>query len=357
MSEAAPQLNFKPPHPSAPWAVLWVLFFLLATQVPGGLLVVGLILFQAWKSGNFGGFLDQVQGENFQGSPDYAFILAPGLALSQCLTVIVGIVVLRLTAGKDWPRRIALRWPGWPQVVLTLALFPALVFLGEGMDKLVRPYLPEIIHMEKAVGSFSHWPWWLGVSIIGIGPALGEELWCRGFLGRGLVANHGVIGGVFLTSLLFGIMHVEPRQVVYATAMGMVLHGVYLCTRSLWMPILLHFLNNSLSMLQVSKDGPPLEFLSQLEKAGSNYPLFVYGGAAMLLALGGAALYLSRARLEGIAPGSPPTWTPPFPTVAYPPKEMETRVVYPTPGYLAWVLTLVGLAFFVGGAWLALLLG
>jgi len=345
---------FVAPHPSAPFACLWILFFLAATQIPGALIVIAGILLKGWISGDFFAFLDIAQEKDFQESAEYAFILAPGLAIAQILTVIVGVTVLRFAAGKDWPRRIALRLPAWQHILLTLALFPSLVFLGEGVDRFVCPYLPVIIPMENAIVSFSNWPWWLGVLIIGVGPALGEELWCRGFIGRGLIANHGVIRGVLMSSLLFGIMHIEPRQVAYATVLGVVLHSVYLWTRSLLMPMLLHFMNNSLSMIQISRDGPFLEFLNQIEAAGALQPLYLYGGAFCLLLCTATALHLSRATLLIIDVAGKPVWNPPFAGVAYPPEDSNTRVYYPVPGIFSWVLVLFGLSLFVLGAFMAL---
>ena len=106
------------------------------------------------------------------------------------------------------------------------------------------------------MGMIGYWPWYLGVLIIGIGPGIGEELFCRAFLGRGLIAKHGVIPGVLLTSLLFGLMRIEPRQVIYAPVMGILLHFVYLTTHSLLMPMLIHTLNNSLSALAVGPRSP-----------------------------------------------------------------------------------------------------
>src|SRR3954468_23799191 len=109
--------------------------------------------------------------------------------------------------------------------------------------------------MEKAFGS---WPVLLGVFLIGVLPGIGEELWCRGFLGRGLVGTHGVVLGILGTSFLFGLIHVDPCQGTMAMLMGVGLHVVYQLTRSLWMPMLLHFLNNSLAvvMARVAKGMP-----------------------------------------------------------------------------------------------------
>ena len=74
--------------------------------------------------------------------------------------------------------------------------------------------------MEAMVKEFRTWPWQFGVLVIGLGPGLSEELWCRGFLGRGLVEHYGVILGVLLTSFLFGLIHGDPHQGTMAMLMG-----------------------------------------------------------------------------------------------------------------------------------------
>lgn len=339
------------PHPSAPFALLWVFFFLLATQVPGALVVFCLLLWNAWGSADFSAYLSHVQDNDFQQSAQYAAILAPGLAVSQVLTILAGVTVLRVVAGKDWPRRVALRLPAWPQLVMAMGLFPCLVFLGEGIDRLVRPYLPQVIPMENAISSFSHWPWWLGVMIIGFGPGIGEELWCRGFLGRGLIANHGTVGGVLITSFLFGLMHIEPRQVAYATVLGVILHSSYLWTRSLLTPMILHLMNNSLSMLQVSQGGPDLSFLQDLEKATMAQPFWFYGGLLGLLLLCALALWRSQPVIVSLDPSKHNAWTPPFPSMALPPEGSNSMLEYRFPDLISWSCFAGGLILFAGCLW------
>ena len=334
------------PHPNAFFAFFWVFVFLLATQVPGALVVFFLLLWSAWNSGDFSEYLSHVQDDSFQQSAEYAKILAPGLAVSQLLTILIGVLVLRLVAGKDWSRRIALHLPAWPQLLMAMGFFPGLVFLGEGIDRLVRPYLPQIIPMENAIAGFSHWPWWLGVLIIGFGPGIGEELWCRGFLGRGLLANHGTAKGVLLTSLLFGFMHIEPRQIAYATILGILLHLSYIWTRSLLVPIFLHVMNNSLSMLQFAKDGPEMPFLVSMQSASVDSPVLFFGGLLGLLVLCGLALFLCRPSIIAIKDGVDP-WKVPFATVSLPPKESGSSLEYPFPGTASWVSFIMGIILFV----------
>src|SRR5262249_9404020 len=109
------------------------------------------------------------------------------------------------------------------------------------------PGLP--LDMEQMMGLIQQWPMWFAVSSIAVGPAIAEELWCRAFLGRGFVGRYGVFFGVLLTSIFFGAIHVDPHQGTAAIFMGLILHYTYLVTRSLWVPMLLHFTNNALAVV------------------------------------------------------------------------------------------------------------
>jgi membrane protease YdiL (CAAX protease family) len=95
------------------------------------------------------------------------------------------------------------------------------------------------------IRQYRSWTGFVAIAVFGgLFPAVGEELFFRGFLGRGLVARWGRTWGVILTSSLFGLMHLQPLHVVMATLIGLCLHAVYLWTRSLLAPILLHAIYN-----------------------------------------------------------------------------------------------------------------
>ncbi len=80
---------------------------------------------------------------------------------------------------------------------------------------------------------------------IAVAPAIAEELVFRGVIGRGLTTRYGTVPGVLVCSFLFGCVHLYPPHVLAVIPLGIVLHYVYLQTRSFWAPVALHFLNNA----------------------------------------------------------------------------------------------------------------
>jgi membrane protease YdiL (CAAX protease family) len=350
-----------PPHPGFWWGILWCMGFLFVTQIIPGFIVplfmIGLDLRDTPRELIRAKLKD---GAWIQGILNDS--MAPLFFLAEVMVIAFSLVAIRFVVGRDWKRRLALRRPSWSQLILVLLSFPAVTVLGNGVYWLAKHFLPGLqelgfnMDMEKFVTVVRTWPWWFGVTVIGLGPGIGEELWCRGFLGRGFVGRYGVIPGILLTSFFFGIIHVDPHQGTMAMLLGIFLHYVYLTTRSLWMPMLLHFMVNSFSVTADKISEISNIRMEAVDTDPEKIPWIIYIASAFLLAAVAWALYRSRTRLgvlgeEGIEP-----WRPDFPSVEYPPATSIAVVSRPWPGWLASSLVLAGVCGFAGCFYLAALL-
>jgi hypothetical protein len=176
-------------------------------------------------------------------------------------------------------------------------------------------------------------------------PAVGEEFVLRGLVGRGLVARWGLFWGVLLTSCFFAALHMYPAHVAAVFPIGVVMHLVYLYTRSFWMPVLFHFLNNGIAAVYTSL--APTD--NGLQEAG---PL---AGLGKWVALPAAAyvvlclVLLRKYRTDYVDADGAPAW-PGYHTVEHPDPELSLRRV--TPNCLP-VALLFGLMFFSNAAWTA----
>lgn len=382
---ARPRLRpqpLKPPHPGFLWSLVWCVAFVGITQTPGSILVGGAVFYEMIKNN------DRYLRRDLHNPRDAAdpfkmvrevmssepvdAALKVGMTITEILVIGFALVAIVYVVGRDWQRQLALRAPGMLHLFLVLLGFPALLVLGNGFYELLKALIESLLpaspdgmsfNLEEIMKVFGTWPWWFAVLIIGVGPGIGEELMFRGFLGRGLVARHGPVVGVLLTSLLFGAVHLIPSQALFAALIGIALHFVYLMTRSLWLPMLIHFLNNGLQMLLISENGPAdLSGITHfLEKTSNQRPLHVYGGAVLLVAAVGWALYRSRTRLRDVVSdnnepwigGGEPAgrpWRPAFPSVAYPPEDSSTVVSHPGLDVVSW-LALILAVVVCGGAW------
>lgn len=125
---------------------------------------------------------------------------------------------------------------------------------------------------------------WLGILCIAVlGPIL-EELLFRGAITKTLLQKYDPAKAIIISALIFGVFHINPVQVVGASLIGLVLGWCYYKTASLIPCILLHILNNSLSVY-ISLNFPEEADSSLGEIAGVSDYLFLAIGVAVFALL------------------------------------------------------------------------
>jgi membrane protease YdiL (CAAX protease family) len=261
-----------------------------------------------------------------------AQLYLPGMG--HLFSIVSSLVIMIGVLGATWLVFYALRGHD-PKIDLarssvsrqlligTVLIYVAMAALG-GAFLLISRVLPPMDGlakmdqgMEDLVQETRTWHPYVAVLVIAVMPAFSEEIWCRAFLGRGLVGQYGAVCGVLITSFFFGAIHILPHQAVMAMLMGIVLHYAYITTRSLLAPMLLHFLNNATSVL-----GDRLgQVAANVDVGPDKIPFTLYGCGIALLAAVGWALYQSRARIIY------PTGTPDHPLggSAYPGVAMPSK--------------------------------
>jgi membrane protease YdiL (CAAX protease family) len=92
-----------------------------------------------------------------------------------------------------------------------------------------------------------------GVLLIAIAP-VAEELFFRGFLYQAFRNSFGVLPGAILSGLVFGVIHLEFFKLVQLAILGVILALLFEKTQSLWPPIMLHAINNTLAFIYLMSD-------------------------------------------------------------------------------------------------------
>ena len=87
-----------------------------------------------------------------------------------------------------------------------------------------------------------------GLIFIAVLPAVMEEFAFRKVI-FGLTRKHGFWPAAILSSVVFGLMHQNITQGIFAFGMGIIFCYVYEKTGSIWVTMLLHFANNALSVI------------------------------------------------------------------------------------------------------------
>lgn len=94
--------------------------------------------------------------------------------------------------------------------------------------------------------------WWAGVSaliaLVLVAPVT-EELLFRGWILKDLESEYGRTPALLWSSLLFGLVHIEPSAVIYATLAGLILGAVALRAKSTLASIAMHAGVNAMPLL------------------------------------------------------------------------------------------------------------
>lgn len=93
-------------------------------------------------------------------------------------------------------------------------------------------------------------------SIIILAPII-EELFYRRFLLEKLVQKNGRVISLIVSSLCFSIIHLErPNSLIPTFIVGIILGLIYLTTKKIIYPIILHFIFNVIYIISVSVEYP-----------------------------------------------------------------------------------------------------
>ena len=132
-----------------------------------------------------------------------------------------------------------------------------------------------------------------GIISITIMAPLVEELLFRGAI-QGYMLRKGMkpLHAILIASAIFGIIHMNPIQIPFAFAIGMIFGWLYYRTGSVVPGIIGHFINNSIACLQMATlteeefNTKTIEWLGE----GPTYALFTISLAVMI----GMFLYLKK---------------------------------------------------------------
>ena len=132
-----------------------------------------------------------------------------------------------------------------------------------------------------------------GIISITIMAPLVEELLFRGAI-QGYMLRKGMkpLNAILIASAIFGIVHMNPIQIPFAFAIGLIFGWLYYRTGSVVPGIIGHFINNSIACLQMATlteeefNTKTIEWLG----AGPTYALFAISLAVMI----GMFLYLKK---------------------------------------------------------------
>ncbi len=160
-------------------------------------------------------------------------------------------------------------------IVLCLGIFNEQLPLPEFLQTLEDQQMEIVEWLSSGGGNF-----YLNLLFVAATPAVFEEVFFRGFVQRRAERGMGIVGGILFTGILFGLFHLRLTQALPLALLGCYLAYVTWRTGSLLIPVVLHFLNNGLSLV-VSEWGST----SISDPESIPWPLIVGSAVAFLICI------------------------------------------------------------------------
>lgn len=153
---------------------------------------------------------------------------------------------------------------GWVLMALVAAFSGA--FASDLLVEITNmPNFIEDTMMEQL--SYSFW----GILTVAIVGPIAEELVFREGV-CGYLARNGAKPwkAIWVSAVLFGIIHMNPAQVVVAMIIGIILGVIYIKTGNVVLTSIIHILNNSIALIQMNVMGEKAKDFSMVEWVGGN---------------------------------------------------------------------------------------
>jgi membrane protease YdiL (CAAX protease family) len=161
----------------------------------------------------------------------------------QFTLAIAGMLIYRrIRGGRGRLFRFSIKWYNSTLVLLGLLL---VIITGVVIEPLLNLFPDRYFEaIDKAIGNGG----WTILTTVVLAPVL-EEMLFRGVVLESLRPRTGAVKAILISAAIFGLVHVNPPQVVNAFVMGVVMGYIYILTESLFSVIVIHAANNGLAYL------------------------------------------------------------------------------------------------------------
>lgn len=203
--------------------------------------------FPAIKIMSFFGFSPR-DAANFLSEPFFSQLL--GIILSSIMIVLPFFVAAKFSHIKiaaELPFKTAEKGLFFPAVFIGVAFC---LFSSFGVALGGQVFKNFGIEFPSAEVTFPNGVFGVIISMLSTAffPAFFEELALRGFA-LTILRRNGDMFAVFSSAIIFGVMHANFDQIVFAFLVGLVLGFITIKTRSIWAAIAVHFINNLNSVI------------------------------------------------------------------------------------------------------------
>lgn len=182
-------------------------------------------------------------------------ILFGAIAVQIFVIALPALVFVRLLR-LPYKETLSLRRPSWQMMACAACLLPVELFFVSILAKLQALILPNTENYMEVLARMlipEGRPVWFIIFAIAVMPGICEELLFRGTILGTLSHNKklSTLKLIVIVGLLFGFLHLSIVRLMPTVILGMVLTWLTIRARSIFPSMLLHFMNNAVSVLSV----------------------------------------------------------------------------------------------------------
>lgn len=169
--------------------------------------------------------------------------------LTQQLLILLIPLSYAFYIKTDWKKLFSIKLPGIKAILAGICVFAG----GFSINLLLSSVLSSIMEesartVETTYDTYLTQPFLLIVLVMAVMPAVGEELMFRGFLFGTLKEKSKPFFALLISSLIFGCYHFSLVKLIPTAFLGFLMAMLVYRTGSIFPGMLMHFLNNFLSM-------------------------------------------------------------------------------------------------------------
>ena len=190
------------------------------------------------------------------------------------------------------------QYKGWTLALVAGISTFALSFCVEPLTMLL-PQMPQVLK-DVFDNMLKDSPVWITLISVSVFAPFFEEWLCRGIILRGLLTSQKPLVAITFSAAFFAILHMNPWQAIPAFCLGLWFGYVYYKTGSLKLTMLMHCVNNTVSVLSSKlpafKDLGADASLMDIIPTGIYVIIFIVSAAVLFLAV----RYLSKISLKSV---------------------------------------------------------
>lgn len=236
-------------------ALLWLVFIFIVSQIVVALVAIAVLLITGAAES------PQDLAVALENRLDILFI---GNSAGQilCLGLATFLVVALHRENESKTEFLRLQWDEKTPLylllgaVLMVVIQPTVMFLG---------YLNSLLPVPEVFSEFQQSQYqmfedfltsdgvmWFGLFHIALVPAFAEEILFRGYVLRAFEKSWGIVTAVIVSSLVFGLFHLQLNNLLPLMTLGGVMGLVTWLSGSLWPAMLAHFINNGSAVIMAN---------------------------------------------------------------------------------------------------------